>query len=160
MARRLAGLVGALLAGAWIGFAVEWLSESGDWHGTQEMHLAAAAGRAALCVSAAFGLVEAWLWRRPDRWVLRLVMTSMVGAIVFVGAVFVPNSVAYYSAFPEQRELAFEAGGHALRLLFFAAQILLIMSAVIAIGSGIVRGLRWLVSADLPGTSARSMADR
>ncbi len=160
MARRLAGLVGALLAGAWIGLEVEWLSESGGWHGTQEMHLAAAAGRAALCVSVVFSLVEAWLWRRPDRWVLRLVMTAMVGAIVFVGVVFVPNSVAYYSAFPEQRDLAFEAEGYALRLVFFAAEILLIMSAVVAIGSGIVRGVRWLVSTDLPGASTRSMADR
>jgi len=84
MTRPLAGLVAALLAGAWIGFIVEWSSESGGWHGTQEMHLAAAAAWAAGYVTFACCLVEAALWRRPEGWLVRLVATSLVGAALFV----------------------------------------------------------------------------
>jgi hypothetical protein len=135
MARRLAGLVAACLAGAWIGFTVEWATESGGWHGTQEMHLAAAAGRGALWVAVAFGLVEAFLWRRPDRWLLRLVATSLLGAVTFVGVVFVPGHVSYIAAFPDQGSLASVAGEEAGRVVFFAAQLLPIMGIVVFVSS-------------------------
>lgn len=132
MTRRVAGFAAALFAGAWLGSFVEWSSESGGWHGTHETQLAAAAGRGAFHVAIAFGVVEACLWRRPDRWLLRLVATSLLGAAFFIGAVFVPGQLEYFAAAPVNWDLSVEARDLALRLLFFAGQLLLIMGAVAA----------------------------
>jgi len=145
MLRVVAGLVAAAAAGAWIGTTSEWLSESGGWFGTQEMHLAAEGARGALAFAGAFGLGLAWRRGRLAGWLSPLNVAPFVGAALFVGIEFVPETLAYDRQFASELPrdyVAVEALSFALRVIVFGLAALVIIRTVVAAASWCERSTR------------------
>ena len=145
MLRVVAGLVGAVVAGAWLGATTEYLSESGGWFGTQEMHLFAEGVRGALAFAAAFAVCLAVRRGRLSGWLSPLNVAPFLGSALFVAVDYVPATVAYYRQFSSELPsdfVALEMLRSALRVVAFGLVTLMIVRCIVRLASWCERQTR------------------
>ena len=138
MLRIVAGLIAAAAAGVWIGTTTEWLSESGGWFETQELHFVAASARGALAFVGAFGVCLAWRGRRLAGWLSPFNVAPFLGAALFVAVDYVPNTVAYYRQFAADLPPGYVARdvlAFAVHVAVFGLFALLIFRVIVTLAS-------------------------